>query len=96
MDTNKILAWVATIVAVPAVFWLFATVSQNSRTGAINAKALQMMQQEMVQEREERRQWREDMADELGGLSRSLTEMAKGFYEMKGVFKTLQFEVDND
>jgi hypothetical protein len=92
METNKILAWIATVISVPAVFWLFTSVSSNKSIGATNSESIRMMNQHIIEARAEDRAWRESLTNEISGIREDFSGIARGFYEMKGVFDTIDFK----
>lgn len=96
MDTNRILAWIATIIALPAVYWLFATTAAGQANDARHDTALVMIQQHIIEGREEDRIWKQSVSEQIGKMGDGFNAMGREFSNMKGVFDTLDFRAGHD
>ena len=96
MDTNRILAWIATIIALPAVYWLFATTAAGQASDARHDTALVMIQQHYMEAREEDRIWKQSVITQIGKMGDGFNLMGKEFSELKGVLNTLDFKAGHD
>ena len=96
MDTNRILAWIATIIALPAVYWLFATTASGQANDARHDTALVMIQQHIIEARTEDREWKKSVMSEIGKMGDGFNSMGKEFSELKGVLNTLDFKAGHD
>lgn len=93
---NRILAWVATIIALPAVYWLFATTATGQANDARHDTALSMIQQHIIEAREEDREWKKSVMKEIGKMGDGFHEMSKEFVELRTVLKTIDFKAGHD
>ena len=96
MDTNRILAWIATIIALPAVYWLFATTADGKANDARHDTALIMIQQHIIEGREEDRIWKQSVSAEIGKMGDGFHAMGKEFGELKGVLNSLDFKAGHE
>lgn len=92
MDTNRILAWIATIIALPAVYWLFATTAAGQANDARHDTALVMIQQHYMEAREEDRAWKQSVLLQIGKMGDGFNSMSNEFSELKGVMDGLDFK----
>ena len=92
METNRILAWIATIIALPAVYWLFATTAAGQANDARHDTALIMIQQHIIEAREEDREWKKSVMTEIGKMGDGFHSMGKEFSELKGVLNSIEFK----
>ena len=96
MESNRILAWIATIIAIPAVGWLFITTASSQSRDASQDTAIRMMNDHLMESREEDRAFRESMKQEISKMADGFNAMGRSFSRMEGVFDTLDFKVGNN
>ena len=92
MDPNRILTWIATIIAIPAVGWLFISTATSQSRDASQDTAIKMMNEHLIESREEDRAFRESMKQEISKMADGFNSMGRSFSRMEGVFETLDFK----
>ena len=95
MNSDKILFWGATCIAIPTIGWIIMATVAGAAKDASQDTALVMIQTHIIESRAEDREWKKSVMSEIGKMGDGFHAMGKEFSELKGVLNAIEFRGGN-